>query len=390
MKQRLVASLAARAPAALVLLVACADPTEVVVFADTELGVPCQVDRLRITVTGDGAPVVRETDAREPLPSVTVLSDGGGAAFQVQVEALKAGAVVASATANGVFVEGTRRVLPMVVGRDCRSAPCDLTAAAADFAQPTPPARASCEGVSSRYRVSASTLVSGEDACVFPAVTAPTDVLGRITDQEVAVDEEGLVQHIADRFDFRFYGERIQKVWVSGDGYVTFGAAAPQALTTQVSNLDIATSGAPRFGVSAFWDRLDFKATGKVCVGVQTAGDIDTLWVTWKNACFSATPACNAADDLTFSVGLEEKTNRVIVHFENMQASDDAQARGARAVLGILAPGGKRCDIGQCDLREGLCSDGVTPCGYTQVFAREAQPAASWPATYVFEPVPEL
>lgn len=371
-------------------LLACADPTEVVVYVDTQLGVPCQVDKLLVTVTGDGAPVVREADPRTALQSVTVLSDGGGAGFAVRVDALKAGQVVASGTAEVVFVDGARRVLPIVLGESCRAAPCDFTGSVADFAQPTPAARTSCEGIASRYRVSASGLVSGEDACTFPAVTAPTDVLGNIKDQEVAVDEAGLVQALGEGFDFRFYGERIQKVWVSGDGYVSFGATAPRSLTTQVLNTAITASGAPRSGVAAFWDSLDFKAQGKVCVGLQSAGDVDTLWITWKDACFRASGACNPSDDLTFSVGLEEKSNRVIVSFAEMRADDPDRARGLQAVLGLLSPGGKRCELDQCDAREGLCSDGVTPCGYTQVFAREAQPAASWPTTYVFEPVPEL
>lgn len=375
---------------ALLSCAACAEPTEVVVFVDTTLGVPCQVDTLRITVTGDGEPVTRTADARAGLQSVTVLSDGGGAAFSVLVEATKAGRVVASATADGVFVEGTRRALPIVLDESCRSAPCVQSDRAGDFAQPTPAARTSCEGVASRYRVAASALVSGEDACVFPAVTAPTDVLGNIKGQEVLVDEAGLVQAITERFDFRFYGERVRQVWVAGDGYVTFGAAAPRSLTTEVVNGDITSSGAPRFGVAAFWDSLDFKATGKVCVGMQTAGDVDTLWITWKDACFLANGPCNAGDDLSFSVGLEEKSNRVIVAFDEMRAADGARARGALAVLGILSPGGKQCDLSACDVRQGLCSDGVTPCGYSQVFAREAQAEAEWPATFVFEPVPEL
>ena len=97
----------------------CADPTEVVVFVDTTLGVPCEVDTLRISVQGSGDLIEREVPAAEGQVSWTILKDSGGDEFTVNAYAVRLGRVVAS----GSRTRGSGLTIDAARCRGCRAGP---------------------------------------------------------------------------------------------------------------------------------------------------------------------------------------------------------------------------------------------------------------------------
>lgn len=360
---------------------ACADPTEVVVFVDTTLAVPCAVDTFRITVEGAGAAEVREANAADGQASLTVVKDSGGNNFTVQVEGLVGGAVVASGTANVAFQDGISRQVALVLDETCREAPCDFTESLGDLATPPAASRASCEDVADRYTFAAQTgLVEVVDACDLSA--GPFQRFTTLSSEEVRIDDETLAGLIADDFDFRLYGEPVNQVWVTDDGYVSFGAQPSNATFDRVTNSEGITSpGHPERAVLGFWDDLALSPDdGAVCAAMVSAGGRNTLWVSWTHACIAP---CNPADDLNFSIGLEEETNRITIGFGRMESLQADRAAAAGAVVGVIGAAPLGCDAGQCSA-EGTCADG-TPCGFTEVISRTRQ-TDGWPATFVLRP----
>lgn len=364
---------------------ACADPTEVVVFVDTTLAVPCEVDTFRITIQGNGPAVVREASAEDGQASVTVLKDSGGNTFTVRAEGLVGEVVAASGSANVAFQPGASRQVTMVLGPDCADAPCDFTPTLSGLAAPPPASRGSCDDVASRYTFSDETgLVEALDACDLSA--GPFQRFTGLSSQEVLVDDETLADLIANDFDFRLFGEKVERVWVTDDGYVSFGPQPSNATFDRVTNTDGITSpGHPERAVLGFWDNLALSpADGAVCAAMVDSGGRKTLWVSWSHACIDP---CNPADDLNFSVGLEEDTNRITIGFGTMESLQADRAAGVGAVVGVIGGDTPACEASACSA-EGLCPDG-TPCGFTEVFSRTRQ-TDGWPATFVLRPVSDF
>ena len=364
----------------------CADPTEVVVFVDTTLGVPCEVDAFRISVQGEGAAVERMVPAEEGQASWTVLKESGGDDFTVSAEAMKLGRVIASGVANVAFSEAASLEVELVLSAECAATPCDFSANVASLSDPPDAVRDTCEGKASRYTYRDQTgLVDLIDACALAA--GPFESFSGLSNDEVPIDDSELTSLMTSGFDFRLYGQKVERAWVSDDGYVSFGVEPTGATFDRVTNNQGLTSpGHPSFAVVPFWDNLAFPTSGQACVAMQNAGGRDTLWITWKNACLG--PACAPTDQLEFSVGLEEGTNRIVIGYETMfSTSEPDRASGGQAVVGIIRKDEPSCAAAECDAA-GLCGDGVTPCGFTQIFAREAQ-MTDWPVTYVLEPVEE-
>jgi hypothetical protein len=364
----------------------CANPTEILVTMDTTLGVPCQVDTLRLIVTGDGEDIVREAPASAGLSSATLVRASGGDAVSVTLQGIKRGIVVATAEATARFSDRESLQLPLVLTDACIAAPCDQADQLVPLAFSEPATRVSCDNFAERYRVSDQTgLLEIVNACDLGGLDEYQEFTN-VRNSDVQITDEELLAKLPE-FDFYYYGQKVSQLWMADDGYLSFGATAEEATLNNVTNIDgILSPGHPQNAVLPFWSSLSLRPDGgKMCAVLQSAGDQSTLWMTWKKACLQA--VCAAGDELTFSVGLEEGSNRVTIAFDKMNSTASPQlAAGLEAVVGIVGPGEELgCDAASCS-DEGLCADGTTPCGFTQVFSREAQ-SGNWPAIYVFTPV---
>lgn len=361
---------------------ACAEPTEVVVFVDTSLGVPCQIDRIQVVARSGEEEVIREADPAKGVQSVTIIDDGAGPAFSLEVIGYRGQQVVARAAAPSLtFQSEDRRSVSVVLDDSCRSAVCDVSQAVEQFRVPGPAQRTECGGISDRYAVATTALNKLNNACELGTESETLTEFGangaerRLTNQNLLDALQG--------FEFRFYGDRIQNLWIADDGYLGFSSEAPGALARDVIQGDVAASGAPHRGVLAFWDDLGVEgSTSQVCVTFTGAAPERTLLVTWDNVCFQ--PACAPTDKATFTVGLFEGSNQIVVQFDEMASpTNPERAMGQGAAVGIRGIDTPNCSAEQCNL-EGVCSDG-RPCGFTQYFARE--PQSEWPTRIRFTPV---
>ncbi len=352
----------------LLLLAACRpeDPaTEVLVTVDTTLGVPCAIDTLRFEIAGQGEPLVEEIPITAvDLPgSVSLLPHAGLAEATVTVTGLRDGIALVSASDSVTFDDQQSVELRFVLDRTCMPGPCPAVGTGGFLGLPEPVAREGCG--EQRYASVPSTFAI-RDACGLSAT--PARVLISSDEEEVA---SPLVP--AMPFPFSFYGTRVDQLWVGSNGYIAFGATAPNALIAAVgAPRSLGEDGFPAAGVLPFWDDLKTGPQG-VCLVVSGTMPNRLLWITWKEACFtSGAPCGNAAQGrLTFSVALEETTNRIYVGYPEMTATvpNVDRAKGAFATIGLANKAAKGCAAASCT-SEGLCADGITPCGYTEFSSR--------------------
>ena len=362
-------------------------------FVDTTLGVPCQVDSIEVTVEGaDGESFSRRADPRSGTQSLTVSQDGDVPSFRVEVVGFRGPDEVARAEANIAFSEEERRSASIVLDDSCRPGPCNVSGSVGDFEVPNPANRLGCEGIASRYSVGEVPFQATVDACEV-GIEAREDLGAFQADgEEKSFQDEAFRQLLTDEFNFVFYGQRVQNFWIADDGYISFEPEAPNRLADTVTPGALSSPQAPLLAVVPFWDNLVFRGEGSagnirssVCGALVGSGNNQTLWVTWKRFCFA--PGCSSADDATFSVGLEEGSNDITIGFIDMESSVPERARGNLATIGISGPQRLRCDAAECSA-EGTCADG-TPCGYTQFSSRTPQDEGNWPVTLEFRPVPE-
>lgn len=108
---------------------ACAaeGPTQLVVWVESDIPVPGQLDRVEVEVSSFGAqPVVVANVETRPLPhSVALLHEGGPLGpIEVEVRGSARGRATVSRRARVSFVSQEVRVLRLSLDRDCRMVSC--------------------------------------------------------------------------------------------------------------------------------------------------------------------------------------------------------------------------------------------------------------------------
>lgn len=358
-------------------LAACSDARQIVLTIDSSLGAPCAIDRLRFRAMSRTATTAFEhslADGKLPV-TIALLDDTPDGQFTLEVIAVKDD--VELMVARGELTFADRKVtVPIVLEPSCTTElPCVLPATAQVNARPR------CGPKVTRYAAGDS-VERFQDACVLPG--ASNALLGNLRGP---VKLDSLEERLAN-FRFSFYGRPIQRVWVHRDGYISFARDNPDpssALDPGALDRDLDNRGPPPppQSVMAFWDVLSLRPSTGVCYSLHGDPGAHVLRVTWRHACL--TEIC-AADDLNFTIALDEASQTVGLTYEKMEAGAADRARGATATVGLVNDA-SGCIASECTIETGLCSDGVTPCGYSQMFSRIIQPAGL--EDVKFTPIPD-
>jgi hypothetical protein len=348
-------------------LTACAEPRQLVLSISTTAGVPCDIDRVRVVATAGGKTTIDQTLRGERMPiTIALLDDTPDGRFEVDISGYKGGVEVMRTSGPLRFADHAATA-PVLLARGCRpEAPCELAEAMAAAAVAPGIPDPGCVADVTRYAASPA-LDSFTDACMAPDAKR---VLVDGSAGPIAIP--GIEAELLAR-DFQFYGRKVGQVWVARDGYVSFAPDNPDpahALVPGALDRDIRHAGAapPVQSVMAFWDALALGSAG-VCYVIDDTADQRQLLVTWTHACLT-TPC--VADNLNFTIALEEGTGRVVLTYGTMTAGNMDGARGINATVGLVDDA-SGCPADECVLATGLCRDGATPCGYSQVFSSTLQ-----------------
>jgi hypothetical protein len=362
---------------------ACGEPQKIILAIDTTAGVPCDIDALRIEAVGGESSTLERDLVGERLPlSITLENDTPAGSFDLTISGLKDGVEVLRASGTLQFGSGGTLAANLVLAQTCApSTPCRLPDLIPYVAPPAPVVeRNECGEIVKRYapRTTGETF---RDVCTVPGANAGKVLMGGAR----GAAQLPLSQDALDNFGFRFYGQPVRQVWAHEDGYLSFTAENPDPnndLNPGAFDRDLRGAGVPPPSRSAFvfWDGLTLGSQG-VCYALEGQPGTQKLRVTWNRTCHTVT--CTA-DSLNFTIVLDERTNRVAFTYGEMMAANTERARGSTATVGIVnaATG---CVASECTVATGLCRDGVTPCGYTQVFSNMIQDPAI--ANVEFDPI---
>lgn len=349
-------------PALALALAACTSPRQIVLSIDTAMGVPCELDHLRFRVTSTDSMASFERSLGGSLPVTVPLLDGTpDGKFTIEVAGVKDGVELLVARGDLAFA-GHSVTVPIVLEPTCTAdAPCAIPASAPAGS------RLRCGPEVTRYSVGPS-VETFQDACVLPG--AGNALLGNLRGP---VKLDSLDAALRD-FHFSFYGLPVHQIWIHRDGYLSFGRDNPDPngdLDPGPLDRVLTNSGPPPppRSVMAFWDSLSLRPTVGVCYSLQGAPGSQVFRATWRHVCLTET--CGA-DDLNFTIALDEASQTVGLTYEKMVAGNPDRARGFTATVGLVDDAGG-CVASDCTLDTGLCSDGVTPCGYSQIFSRSVQ-----------------
>jgi len=343
--------------------------TEIVVTTDTTFGVPCTIDALRFEVDGE---VVEEVPVTATdLPGSITLATRDPRTVTVRVSGLRDGEPFAVAEQMVAFDDNTSLELRVLLDRDCVPGPCPAIGVGGFVDLPPPvTTRPGCGDTS--YSIAESLFVV-RDACDMSEAIMGT-VLQDVDEVEAASPLDPEMP-----FPFRFYGTPVDHVWVGDNGYVGFSTDPPDALNANGSSNSLGDPAGsfPVRGLLPFWDDLRTGPRG-VCFAVGGASPDRILWITWREACFKAgtTPCGSSAQGLlTFTVALEETTDRIYFGYQTMTATgaNADRARGQTATIGLKNDGVAGCPATACDA-DGTCANG-SPCGYTERSADTVQTA---------------
>jgi len=341
---------------------ACSAPHQITLSIDTAAGVPCDIDRIRVVATATGTATEDHRLSGAQLPvSVTLLDDTPSGNFQLTISAFKGDVEVMRTSGPLRFSDHGATEAVWLDPRCTPDAPCMLADSMAAGASPPVDARFAC-----RYGATPG-LETFVDACNAPGFTSVLTSGSPVPVRLTALEPELLASQ------FQFYGRPIRQIWVARDGYLSFapdnpdptGVLTPGALDRDINHLG---QPPPQQSVMAFWDTLTLRANG-VCYSLQGDAPNQQLRVTWEHVCL--TSVCGA-DDLNFTITVDEGSQRVVIAYGTMSAASSDGAHGGNATVGLVndATG---CPADECALDTGLCKDKVTPCGYSQVFSKAVQ-----------------
>ncbi len=148
-------------------------------------------------------------------------------------------------------------------------------------------------------------------------------------------DDDGVTTLLTLPFSFTFYGTARTQYWISADGYidfsatptVNFGHSCPAPTTTSTPFPAIFGYGRDLFTRGT----VGPPASGGVCVATVGAAPNRKLVVTWEDAYIYADPTSH----VTFSIMLEETTNRIDVVYQTLTSGNSIPADGTGAFLGL-------------------------------------------------------
>lgn len=349
---------------------ACTEPRKLVLSIDTNAGVPCDIDRVRIRATASRTTTFeRSLDAAHLPLGVELLDETATGSFDVEIIGLRGDTEVMQISGPLQF-DPVMVTQPVMLPLECTAdAKCALSGVATGSAAPPSHERFQCGPSVLRYSAM-MTSRDPTDVCNVPtphagkvaASTGPAPV--RLTDLEP----------LLPGFHFQVYGQPIHQIWVSRNGYVSFngdlgdpnGVLPPGAFDRNLRKLG---APPPPLSVMAFWDKLTM-SSGGVCYELDGAPGSQILRLAWTHGCL--TDPCGT-DNLNFTITLDESNQQIWLSYGEMTATPPERGEGATATVGLVndATG---CTVDQCSLDTGLCKDG-TPCGYSQVFSSTVQPS---------------
>jgi len=134
--------------------------------------------------------------------------------------------------------------------------------------------------------------------------------------------DEGYAGPINLGFNFKFYGNPRNQIYISSNGYITFSPIT----TNSYTNAQLPTSTSPNEIICPFWDDLDAKAPGTVHYKLEG----DRIIIQWTNyQRYSGTAS------YTFQLILQ-KSGKITAYYNNMTGTINSASIGIENLTGTV------------------------------------------------------
>ena len=151
------------------------------------------------------------------------------------------------------------------------------------------------------------------------------DISATGTDSGIYANDDGVELPIG--FDFNFYGQTFNSVWVSSNGYLTFDPTN----VSDYSNDQIPNTTTPNSIIAAFWDDLDLSNAGSILY--QTTGIApNRQFIVMYN---QVPHISDSGSSFTFEIVLLEADNSITIIYSALQNGSGLYADGSNATVGI-------------------------------------------------------
>ncbi|MDI6828070.1 MAG: hypothetical protein QME62_06260, partial [Armatimonadota bacterium] len=138
---------------------------------------------------------------------------------------------------------------------------------------------------------------------------------------------DGVTPAISIPFNFTFYGNTYNQLYVAANGMVGFINNGLDAFL----NTDIPNQAAPNSVLYPYWDDLNPSAGGSIKVGTIGTSPNQKLVISWVGVPHFSAPS----KPFTFQVVLCENLNDIIFQYLEVQPDDTTYGAGRNATIGI-------------------------------------------------------
>jgi M6 family metalloprotease-like protein len=137
-------------------------------------------------------------------------------------------------------------------------------------------------------------------------------------------------------FNFNFYGTNYTTVWVSTNGWLSFGSDPG---TSAPGNVAIPNSAVPNQAVFAFWDDLNLVSSDSANIYYQIFGTVPSRYcvITWKDARINGAilpGVLHTLNTITFQIILFEN-GIIVMQYQDCAVGDTVYNWGRSATVGI-------------------------------------------------------
>lgn len=154
------------------------------------------------------------------------------------------------------------------------------------------------------------------------------DISGSGTLSDVS-DDDDESERVDIGFDFEFYGNTYDQVYISSNGFLTFDDEGAD----YYDNYCIPDSDAPNDMIAPFWDDIDPYQGGDVYYETQGTAPDRQFIVQWHDVWHYDYP--DPPDTITFEVILYEGSNNILFQYDDLDFGDTGYDYGASATVGI-------------------------------------------------------
>lgn len=251
-----------------------------------------------------------------PASKVYTLSNTGGTSFTWTASKTASWLTLSSST--GTLAPGGTVTLTATINTGAKSLPAGTYSDTITFSNTT-------NGSGNTTRTVQLTVTA--PVSTYREATATYSWTYAANHTKLSLSDNSVSSQLTMPFTFKFYDQNYTSVYVSSNGFVSFGSTG----ATTATNGTIPSTATPNAAIYPYWDDLNPTSVGAVRYATVGTAPNRKFVVTWTGVPHHSSTAAK----FTFQVALCETSNDILFEYNDMAATVTAYGQGASASIGI-------------------------------------------------------